>query len=234
MTRSSALLLFPREDNDVPDTTFLDQVARGLVRLTDSMPPGLRPVDERFILNIDRSSSMSVECGRVSRLEAAKRAVRSLLDARQDLGTDDQVAVIMFDHRADLVLPFASLRRARRTIDQAMHGIRIRGGTDLREPLTLTRKILPAVGAVRVVLLTDGHGGNPVRAASTLKKRGAIVETIGVGFERTDVNEPILKSTASVVNGRILYRFLQDPDELERYFRTEVANRLVKLDETQP
>jgi len=44
----------------------------------------------------------------------------------------------------------------------------------------------------------------------------------------TEVNEALLKETASVLDGRILYRFITDADELVEYFRTEVANRLVK------
>ena len=36
--------------------------------------------------------------------------------------------------------------------------------------------------------------------------------------------------TASVLDGKTLYRFLTDADEIVTYFRTDIANRLLKVD----
>ena len=78
-------------------------------------------------------------------------------------------------------------------------------------------------------MLSDGHGGGATKAANALKVKGAILETIGVGRHPSEVDESTLRGIASVLDGKVLYRFLSDADDLMRYFRTEIANRLVKV-----
>lgn len=78
-------------------------------------------------------------------------------------------------------------------------------------------------------MLYDGHGGDATKVANTLKKGGAVIETIGVGHHPSEVDESTLRRIASTLDGRILYRFLSDADDLVHYFRTDVANRLVKF-----
>ncbi len=217
----------------------LQRLAANLLAGPKQVLPGptsavLRPPSdhrsETLILIIDRSSSMGCACGSVNRLDAAIEASEALLNTRLRLETDDQVAVVAFDEGAVIVHPLVSLRANTASIIRALNGIRYGGGTDLNCPLVLVKQLLNESRSHRahIVMLTDGQGGHPVGTSKQLKQSGAIIETIGVGNIRSDVDEPLLKKVASVVNDRILYRFIHDREELVQYFTTQVAGRLVK------
>ena len=91
----------------MPRNTFLEQVARGLTKLsTASRLTATTIMMELLIFILDRSASMEESCGRVTRLEAAKQATIAMLDSREQLGADDHVAIIAFNHEAQIVLPF--------------------------------------------------------------------------------------------------------------------------------
>jgi Mg-chelatase subunit ChlD len=188
----------------------------------------LPAIAEVLVMILDRSGSMAAACGRKNRLEAAKDAVLALLAARERLGANDSLAIISFDEEAQLVLPITPCASNGDRIRYALASIPVGGGTDLKPPLVLAHGILPPTGRAHIVLLSDGHGGNPTKAAEALKARGAIIETIGVGNDPSEVDEAILKKTASILDGRVLYRFLTVADQVVRYFQSEIANRLVK------
>ena len=211
---------------------FLEQVARGLVKISE---PTLCQVGSTFYVwlsvLVDRSGSMSARCGRVNRLQAAKQAIMAMLDALQQVGADVHFSLIMFDDRAKLVLPFTCCAENRERINRAIRSIRIGGGTDLEAPLVLLKRNLPQVERVHAVLLSDGHGGDCTKAAETLKRQGVTIETVGVASSRSEVDESTLRTTASTVNRRVLYRFLSDADDLIEHFRTNITNRLVKQEE---
>jgi Mg-chelatase subunit ChlD len=213
--------------------TYLEQAARGLVKLSRSLTDtATRVILEMFIIILDHSGSMGTACGRGDRLKAAQDATIALLDTRQHLGADDQIAVIAFDDEATLVLPFTPCRGYRPQIDAAVRSVTVAGGTNLRKPLILANQMWEHQINVHIVLLSDGQDSeDPTRAARRLKDRGAIVETIGVGNDPSEVDEAVLKATATVLNGKVLYRFIRDADEMATYFRTEIANRLVKRSE---
>jgi len=209
--------------------SYVEQLARGLIKMSGPESPRLGPVTAvLFVVIIDVSGSMELSCGWTTRLKAAVKAVIALLDARQQLGTDDKIALISFNLTAQLVLPFTSCPAERKRIERALKSLRASGGTDLKAPLELVQNILPGDGQVHIVLLSDGHGGDPSRVAERIKKQGAIIETIGVGNDPEEVDERILRKTASVLDGQVLYRFIRYADELKSYFRTEIAHRLVK------
>jgi Mg-chelatase subunit ChlD len=215
------------------ELSYLEQVARGLRKPAEAVLQITAAVMAvMYLIIIDRSGSMGTPCGTADRLRAAQDATIALLDARQAQHADDSVAVIAFNHGAELVLSFTRCHGNRLRIDKAIRSIQVDGGTDLKAALAKAQKVLPPSGRVHIVMLTDGHGGNPVKVAEKLKQRGALIETIGVGNSPDEVDEDILKKTASVLNGTVLYRFLTEADELVTYFRTEVANRLMKLDPT--
>ena len=116
-------------------------------------------------------------------------------------------------------------------IEQAIGSIDIGYGTDLDAPLVLAGGLLHRVRKqpVHCILLTDGLGGQPLPTAVALKGNGVVIETIGVGHTPAAVDEPLLKAMASVVEGRVLYRFIRDRNQLVHYFRHEVAGRLVRI-----
>ena len=143
-------------------------------------------------------------------------------------GVEDQVAVIAFDDDAELFCRSAC-KRIVVSLDESIRAIGVAGGTDLNAAFATAMRILPPNERVHMIMLTDGHGGDPTKVAAALKGRGVVIETIGVGESHDEVNETILKRTASVLDRKVLYRFLTDADEMVTYFRTEVANRLVKV-----
>ena len=101
------------------------------------------------------------------------------------------------------------------------------GGTDLDEPLVGIRDYWDrnADDAVRrIVLLTDGHGGDPLRTAEGLKAAGVIIDVVGIGPTPCDVNEDLLKRLASVVEGELRYRFIKDHRTLVQHY-TQLANK---------
>jgi Mg-chelatase subunit ChlD len=213
------------------ELSYAEKLARGLLKATE---PVLQVVGAVmavwYVLLVDHSGSMGTACGPADRLRAAQDAEIALLDARQAHEADDYVAVIAFDDSAEVVLPFTRCRGNRPHIDQAIRAITVGGGTDLKVALLKAESILPNTGRVHIVMLTDGCGGNPVRVAERLKQRGVLIETIGVANTRDEVNEDILRRTASVLHGKVLYRFITEANELATYFRTEVADRLRKVE----
>ena len=74
----------------------------------------------------------------------------------------------------------------------------------------------------RIILLTDGeHLGksNPVNIADKLKGIGVIIDCIGIGGSRKDVDEKLLKQIASRnPNGSIRYCFIGDQEKLIRKY----------------
>ncbi len=211
------------------NTSYLERLARGQAQLARrASHAGIATLSEMLILILDRSGSMSISCGNADRLQAAKTACIALIDARLNQGADDQGAVMAFDGQATMILPFTGFRKHRDRVVQAINRITIGGATVIKKPLALALKMLPGNGRVHIVLLSDGHGGQPGRYHHRLKDAGAVIETIGVGNDPSDVDEPTLKNIASVLDGKTLYRFIHDADELTDYFRIEIANRLTK------
>ncbi|MGD2111192.1 MAG: VWA domain-containing protein, partial [Phycisphaerae bacterium] len=66
----------------------------------------------------------------------------------------------------------------------------------------------------RIVLLTDGCGGHPIRTAQDLKSRGVVIDVIAVGHSEEEVNVKLLKKIASTVDGELRYRFIKDQQTL--------------------
>ena len=210
--------------------SFIERVARKLTKLSE---PPVRALTATmavvYLLIIDRSGSMAERCGSAHRLAAAQQATIAMLNARQQHATDDRLALIAYNHRAKVILPLTRCTGNRAVIDRAIWSLKPGGGTDLQAALVEAQRITPPAGRVHMIVLTDGHGGDPAEVANALKQRGVIIETIGVANTPAEVDEPVLKKTASVLDGKVLYRFIKDADELVMYFRTEIANRLVKV-----
>ncbi|MFH1023496.1 MAG: vWA domain-containing protein [Planctomycetota bacterium] len=81
----------------------------------------------------------------------------------------------------------------------------------------------PAVRGVRAILLSDG-GHNvpyayPVKTAKTLKKRGVVIDVIGIGNPK-DLDETCLRKIASAnEDGSVRYCFIGEQDHLVREFK---------------
>jgi hypothetical protein len=84
---------------------------------------------------------------------------------------------------------------------------------------------VPRSGIVqRVVMLTDGQGGEPLTTAERLKSCGVVIDVIGVGDSPSNVNEPLLKKVASFIDGELHYRFIKDHQSLIAHY-TQLAHK---------
>lgn len=76
----------------------------------------------------------------------------------------------------------------------------------------------------RIILLTDGEhntGTCPLKAASRLKSAGVVIDCIGIGGSRGDIDEKLLKEIASRnPNGSIRYCFIGDRQRLLRKYQS--------------
>jgi len=99
-------------------------------------------------------------------------------------------------------------------------------GTDLASGLKAARDLFRKAGPNsgdrlrRVLLLTDGHGGNPKRVAQTLKTDMAVLlEVIGIGGDPTEVNEELLRQVATTdETGFTHYWFIDDTSRLVQHY----------------
>lgn len=207
---------------------YLKKVVAGQIKVVSGLAKSVAvALAMRLVFVIDRSWSMDEPCGRMNRIEAAKNAIFALLNVREALGVDDQVAVISFNDTAELVLPFVSIHETKR-IETAVRSLDPGGCTELKPALKLASKICTCPSGSYVIVLSDGHCGDPIRAAKALKDMGAVIETIGIGNTPADVDEEKLTKIASVQDGKPLYRFLTNADDLIRYFREDLGGRLAK------
>jgi Mg-chelatase subunit ChlD len=213
------------------EDSFLEQVARGLVKLSDAQSKVLCAVmGVVYVLLIDCSSSMGTACGDKSRLAAAQSATIDLLNERRRHALEDSVGIIAYNHEANVVLPITPCDEGHLVqISSAIWSMTPWGGTCLRDAFQKAQSLIPTNATVHLIVLTDGHGGDPSPIAGQLKRRGVVIETIGVAKCPAEVDETTLKATASVVDGKVLYRFIGDARTLATYFREEIATRLVKV-----
>lgn len=171
-----------------------------------------------IVLAVDRSGSMLDNGG----ITATRQAAIAFLDAI-DLG-EDRVAVVAFNHTAQLLQPLTDDVSAARTAIEALSAI---GGTDLEAPLRIAEGELfgprgRSDAKPIVVLLTDGRSGNgpeaPLAAAARAKQRGARIFTIGFG----DIDPMVMALTASTPEDAYL---AADPSTLGAIY-AEIASRL--------
>jgi len=176
---------------------------------------------EHVFLLIDVSGSMGAYFqGAVTKREAATRAAQALL---QHKDPNDEIGIIAFDDRAKLLLPLRPLHLCRQQAMAVLEQVPDGGGTDIPAGLKLASKSFNyhQQGVVRrVVLLTDGYGGDPRGIAADMKSRGVVIDTVGVGAaaQRDDVDEPLLKEIASTIQGQNRYRFLSSLDQLVGHY----------------
>ncbi len=150
---------------------------------------------------------------RYTKLQAAQRAVMSMVLEKARLDPHDEIGLVAFDDEAKKILDLCPIVSHKHQILEAIQSLRIEGGTDINEGLKLAREMFdwarPDV-VRRIVLLTDGQGGHPLRTAEDLKTRGVVIDVRGVGDSPQNVDEKLLRKVASVVEGEVRYRFIKD------------------------
>ncbi len=170
------------------------------------------PVNVCFVL--DRSGSMKGE-----KIERVRQATSMAVDR---LDTQDIAAVVIFDHRTEVLVPAGPVND-RRAFKERVARIRDAGGTKIAPAL---EKALVEIqkdrrGAIRrLVLLTDGQTENEdecLRRAEDAGRLGVPVTALGVG---KDWNEDLLIEMANRSGGTADY--IARPDEITEYFQNTV------------
>ncbi len=167
--------------------------------LADVLPVDLDPPQKKempegvLVLIIDRSGSMS---GR--KLQLCKGAA---IAAMRTLSRLDTVGVIMFDTRAEWVVP---LQRAedKTAIGRAIRRVPEGGGTDMHPAMVAARNALAGRrGRRHIVLLTDGQTGGPDCRipAAAMGRAGITISTVAIG---QDADGRLLRTIAKLGRGR--------------------------------
>ena len=116
-------------------------------------------------------------------------------------------------------------------LKKAISSIRAKGFTNIASGLSATCDQLKKSRRTRhVVLLTDGrnNAGEAPRPLAEKLKKHAVIDCIGIGGNRSSVDEPLLKSIASSYpDGSKRYRWIGDKQKLVRHFHN-LAGGLVR------
>jgi len=185
---------------------------------TAIMPQGFHAQREETAVVMDISGSMSSPYdGRYTKLEAAIRAKTNMILHKEQIDPEDEIGIVTFNHKSETLLPLSPISTHKQQIISILQALTVNGGTDINEGLKAARDLFDwsRNGVVRrIVLLTDGCGGHPIRTAQDLKSRGVVIDVIGVGDSPATVDERLLKKVASVVDGELRYRFIKDQQTL--------------------
>lgn len=199
----------------------------GMNRLTRTarVPDGQR---ECLMLAIDVSGSMADGFSDgTSKLHAAVRAGANLVIHKCRIDPLDEVGLLSFTDRSQLHCLPRPCGAHKNGIIQSLQRLTAGGGTDITQGLRTAGEAMNWSGCGitrRVVLLTDGQGGEPLRTAESLKAKGAVLDIIGVGASPEQVNERLLRAIASTVAGELRYRFIKDQQALVTHY-TALANK---------
>ena len=173
------------------------------------------------ILTLDVSGSMAASDVQPSRLQAAERAARTLID---QLPGQARVGLVTFSSAPGIVLP---LTRDHGAVEDALGDLQAGGGTAIGDALDASVKQLESTSdsagsktktPAMIVLLTDGTsnlGMPPLDAAAEAKVAGIPVETVGIGARGQStllggrlidaVDETTLQAIASATGGKYFY-----------------------------
>ena len=186
---------------------------------------------ERCVLIFDRSGSMSTADYPPTRLLAAFDAGLEFLQAREATGLPDMISVVLFDTNAEFICRDASINEVVNVLIRLKAENPIGGGTDINSGLVAAEDHFRQERQScrdRVVLLTDGFGGNPIRTARRLHEAGVLIDVIGIAGTPEDVAEEEMRKVASFINGMSRYRFIGNRTDLLQHFKT-IATDLMRV-----
>jgi len=183
---------------------------------------------ELLLLVLDISGSMDGQFDRdMNKLQAANRAQRGLVLQKMSNDSNDEIGIVTFNHEAHCRVKLGPIHAISPQVLNTLQSLRAGGGTAQHEGLAMAEKNFEwhrENVLRRIVLLTDGHGGDPVPVAERLKSRGVVIDVVGVGHDPSAVNEPELKQTASVIQGESHYFFIKNYNTLVETF-THLSNK---------
>lgn len=164
---------------------------------------------------------------RPSRLEGAKEAAEQFVRLRARVSPEDRIAIVTFTETAKIVLPFTPITEVA-AIVSSLKTLEPQDGTDIRAGLKKSKKLFLSTTVSnmgkkrfkRILALTDGHGGRPLKVADELKNElNALVEVVGIGGEPSAVNQKLLRKVATTdPDGFTHYWFIRDTDSLVTHY----------------
>jgi len=179
---------------------------------------------------VDISDSMNWPMdNQCNKLDAAKQAVRAMVIQKSMIDVEDEIGVISFNSSARCNLPLSPLHSHQSEILNSILSLTASGGTKQQLGLKEADRNFQWERQEivrRIVLLTDGCGGDPVPIAKELKNKGVVIDVIGVGHDHNEVNEAELRQVASVIEGQVSYRFIKDSQTLHQTF-TQLGNKTI-------
>ncbi|UJR79081.1 vWA domain-containing protein [Sandaracinus amylolyticus] len=188
------------------------------LRLTGEEGGVARRAPVSLAVVLDHSGSMSGD-----KIVQARESIVSLLARMHD---DDRLAVIVYDHEAQVLQPLASVRELRETLPARVRAVTADGGTNIPAGLDLGARALataPGDHVRRLVLVSDGQDGSgealpsiATRIASRASER-VTTSSLGIGV---DYDERFLSTVAD--SGRGNYAFLSDGAQLDPFLRQEL------------
>ena len=172
----------------------------------------------------DVSGSMGEKDCLPCRLDASKKAAEVYIEKRLLCSPNDRFGLIKFNHHAEIVLELTAIINID-LIKRCLNALKVGGGTDIAEGLKAAEIVFAGDNLYanqrlkRILLLTDGRGGNPIRIAQKLKEHNVLIEVIGIGGEPSAVNEELLKKVATTdSNGFTHYWFFKDTQALVSHY----------------
>ena len=178
------------------------------------------------VLVLDASPSMLDRDWPPSRLEAARDAAKAYCKRLAAEEPQALIAIVAYGGHAWVICPLTPASQYSRLADH-IDGIQVTGATNITDGIRKALSLLTG-DTCQVIVLSDGHhnkGPSPRGVAGRLQAR-AVVETVGIGGRRTDVDEALMMDIASAYpDGTKRYRWIGDKDRLVRHFE-ELAGGL--------
>lgn len=176
-----------------------------------------------MVLVVDRSASMtenyrgSSSYGGRTKLEIAKDATYL---AVQQLSSNDQVGVLVFDTESKWIIPLQQVGDVAK-LEGPISRIGSGGGTFIFSGFTAALEALKPAKATNkhIIILTDGQDlgrANYDRLLADANTYNITVSTVGLG---RDVNQDFLTGLAERGGGR--FNYVSDPDNLPKIFAKE-------------
>ncbi len=228
----------------IPPVLFLLGIANLLISLARPEAIVRIPRETTSIMIVmDVSGSMMADDLRPTRMDAAKQAARSLVEA---LPENMLVGVASFNIAASLNAP---LTRDHAVVKRAIDSLYANGGTAIGEGLAVALDQLATrplddqgqPGPAIIVLLSDGAsqaGRPPAQVAERARSEGIKVYTVGVGQrgaapqlrtgQRVELDERTLEAIAQATDGQ--YFYAAQTSELKKIY-SDLASRVSWIEE---
>jgi uncharacterized protein YegL len=159
-----------------------------------------------------------------TRLAGGIEASVEYINIRAEQSPKDRIAIVAFDNTAWVVVDLSIVAQKEELI-KAIRQLEIKGGTNIAEGLKKAYEIFKkhpdSTNKKHIILLTDGHGGHPVKIANKLKDEySVVINVVGIGGSAEVVNESLLRKVATTdPDGFNHYRFIKDSRALKEHYK---------------